>query len=426
MVRLPPWFRRGKNNRTAGTLERIFSVQEETVATKTQQIIGNSASLRATLASARKVARSSLSVLVTGESGTGKELFARFIHDESSRSKGPFVAVNCAAIPGELLEAELFGHKKGAFSGAVNDRDGLFVQAHGGTLFLDEIGDMPLPLQAKILRVLQEGEVRPVGARTVQKVDVRIVSATHRDLAEMAREKKFRDDLIFRLRGYALRLPPLRERERDVVTLAQVFLKSQKEFSGKGLSRDLQELLTTYAWPGNIRELQNAILAAAVDAPRNIGAEHLRRHLSGGGDLPKVTGTPLEKRLLTALEAGGKMTLAQMHADLHVPKPTLHRHLGKMVANGKAQRLEVTGLVVYSLPVLEIKDMDARLTPRQEKGVILAREKGRITRQGLSDALGVSIRTASRDLAEMTKNGLLEPNGVLGRFAGYTIPNQAR
>ncbi|MBF0625397.1 MAG: sigma 54-interacting transcriptional regulator [Magnetococcales bacterium] len=339
------------------------------MATKTQQIIGNSASLRATLASARKVARSSLSVLVTGESGTGKELFARFIHDESSRSKGPFVAVNCAAIPGELLEAELFGHKKGAFSGAVNDRDGLFVQAHGGTLFLDEIGDMPLPLQAKILRVLQEGEVRPVGARTVLKVDVRIVSATHRDLAKMAREKKFRDDLIFRLRGYALRLPPLRERERDVVTLAQVFLKSQKEFSGKGLSRDVQELLTTYTWPGNIRELQNAILAAAVDAPRNIGAEHLRRHLSGGGDLPKVTGTPLEKRLLTVLEAGGKMTLAQMHADLHVPKPTLHRHLGKMVADGKAQRLEVTGLVVYSLPVLEIKDMDARLTPRQEKAV---------------------------------------------------------
>ncbi|MBF0108696.1 MAG: sigma 54-interacting transcriptional regulator [Magnetococcales bacterium] len=389
------------------------------MATKTQQIIGNSASLRATLASARKVARSSLSVLVTGESGTGKELFARFIHDESSRSKGPFVAVNCAAIPGELLEAELFGHKKGAFSGAVNDRDGLFVQAHGGTLFLDEIGDMPLPLQAKILRVLQEGEVRPVGARTVLKVDVRIVSATHRDLAKMAREKKFRDDLIFRLRGYALRLPPLRERERDVVTLAQVFLKSQKEFSGKGLSRDVQELLTTYTWPGNIRELQNAILAAAVDAPRNIGAEHLRRHLSGGGDLPKVTGTPLEKRLLTVLEAGGKMTLAQMHADLHVPKPTLHRHLGKMVADGKAQRLEVTGLVVYSLPVLEIKDMDARLTPRQEKAVIHAREKGRITRQGLSDAFGVSIRTASRDLATLTEHGLLVSDGQSGRFAGF-------
>ena len=182
------------------------------------QIIGNSSSLRAAMARAKKVARTNLSVLITGESGTGKELFARFIHDQSPRAKKPFVAVNCAAIPGELLEAELFGHKKGAFSGAVRDQDGLFKQADGGTLFLDEIGDMPLPLQTKILRVLQEGEIRPVGARIVQKVDVRIISATHRDLVEMVQERKFREDLIFRLQGYALNLPPLRDRQRDVVT----------------------------------------------------------------------------------------------------------------------------------------------------------------------------------------------------------------
>ena len=395
------------------------------MATRTQQIIGNSASLKAAMASARKVARTSLPVLVTGESGTGKELFARFIHDESPRAGKPFIAVNCAAIPGELLEAELFGHKKGAFSGAVSDRDGLFVQANGGTLFLDEIGDMPLPLQAKILRVLQEGEVRPVGAKVVQKVDVRIVSATHRDLAEMARERTFREDLVFRLRGYALRLPPLRERDRDVVTLARAILKSRREFAGTGLSRDGQELLMAYDWPGNIRELQNVVLAAAVDATRNIGAEHLAGHLSGGVGMAKGIGVPLEERITTLLKETGRMTLAQIHGKLKIPKPTIHRHLGRLVADRSVERAEVSGLVVFSMKGSDPVGSENQLTPRQENAVAIVQDKGRITRQELAEALGISIRTASRDLGEMTRKGLLVQDGLQGRFAGYAVPNGA-
>jgi transcriptional regulator with GAF, ATPase, and Fis domain len=249
------------------------------VFNKPQSIIGNSPAIRTTLASAKKVAQTNMSVLVTGETGTGKELFARFIHDESSRARKPFVAINCAAIPEDLLEAELFGYKKGAFSGATKDHDGLFVQANGGTLFLDEIGDMPLPLQAKILRVLQESEVRPVGANIMKKVDIRIISATHQDLSGMARERKFREDLIFRLEGYALRLPALRERGHDIVTLARKFLKSHKGFSGKSLSRNAHGVLMAYSWPGNIRELQNVILAAAVEAPLTVDRRHLQSHM---------------------------------------------------------------------------------------------------------------------------------------------------
>ncbi|MBF0181519.1 MAG: sigma 54-interacting transcriptional regulator [Magnetococcales bacterium] len=391
------------------------------MATRTQPIIGNSASLKAAMARARKVARTNLSVLVTGESGTGKELFARFIHDQSPCAGKPFIAVNCAAIPGELLEAELFGHKKGAFSGAVSDKDGLFVQANGGTLFLDEIGDMPLPLQAKILRVLQEGEVRPVGAKVVQKVDVRIVSATHRDLAEMAKERKFREDLVFRLRGYALRLPPLRERDRDVVTLARAILKSRREFAGTGLSRDGQELLMAYEWPGNIRELQNVVLAAAVDATRNIGAEHLVGHLSGGMDLVNRIGIPLVERIITLIKETGRMTLAQLHGQLHEPKPTIHRHLGRLVAASTVERAEVSGLVVFSMKDSDLAGSGNQLTPRQEQAVAIVRDKGRITRQEMAEALGISIRTASRDLAELVRQGRLASDGQPGRMAGYQV-----
>ena len=305
-----------------------------------QHIIGNSACLRATMARAKKVARSNLSVLITGESGTGKELFARLVHDQSPRAKKPFVPVNCAAIPAELLEAELFGHKKGAFSGAVSDSTGLFMQANGGTLFLDEIGDMPLLLQAKILRVLQEGEIRPVGARVVQKVDVRIISATHCDLVEMVQERKFREDLIFRLQGYALRLPALRERGHDIVTLARKFLKSHKGFSGKSLSRNTHGMLMSYSWPGNIRELQNVILAAAVEAPLTVDRRHLQSHMKGYVVVTGETMTSMEGRIIQTIKnSDQKTTLAQLHADLHVPKPTLHRYLVRMADNGTVNRV---------------------------------------------------------------------------------------
>ena len=391
---------------------------------KQQKIIGNSASLRTALARARKVARTDLSVLVTGESGTGKELFARLIHDESPRAKKTFVAINCAAIPAELLEAELFGYEKGAFSGAMAKKNGLFMEANGGTLFLDEIGDMPLLLQAKILRVLQEGEVRPVGARAVQKVDVRIVAATHRDLAKMAADGKFREDLIYRLRRYTLNLPPLRDRGRDIITLGKTFLKTSSVGGDKNLGRDGQALLMGHAWPGNIRELQNTILATAVDAPKIIGARHLRPHLMGKMKIPSQFNIPLADRLLTAIDSGGPMTLAKLHADLQVPKTTLHRHLTKMVGNGTVRRTSNGATVWFTSSDEESAKFSVQPLDRQTQAIRIAEKSGRITRQKLAEAAGVSIRTAGRDLANLVKKGILEPDGLGGRFSGFTINNR--
>ena len=390
---------------------------------KPPKIIGNSASLRAALASAKKVARSDLSVLITGESGTGKELFARLIHDESPRARKSFVAVNCAAIPAELMEAELFGHEKGAFTGAGAKKTGLFMEANGGTLFLDEIGDMPLILQAKILRVLQEGEFRPIGARAVQKVDVRIVAATHRDLAKMAVDGKFREDLIFRLEGYALRLPALRERGHDIVTLAQAFLKSRKEFSGKSLGRDAHALLMAYSWPGNVRELQNVILAAAVESPMTVRSQHVRPHLKGEVIMPEDSEASVPSRVVAALEqAGQKMTLAQLHADLQVPKPTLHRFLVLLVAEGRIDRVGSGRTVGFILRGEIVDQPESPLSDRQSQAVALVEKEGHLTRQQYANVFGVSIRTASRDLADMVRRGVLETDGQPGRFAGYAIP----
>jgi transcriptional regulator with GAF, ATPase, and Fis domain len=394
------------------------------VSNKSQSIIGNSPALRTTLASARKVAKTDLSVLITGESGTGKELFARYIHDQSPRAKKPFVAVNCAAIPGELLEAELFGHKKGAFSGAVCDREGLFMQANGGTLFLDEIGDMPLTLQAKILRVLQEGEVRPVGATIVKKVNVRIVSATYRDLSEMAEKKEFREDLIYRLKGYGLHLPPLRDRGHDIITLAKIFLSTRKEFSRKTIGRDALSFLLAHHWPGNIRELQNVILAAAVDAPKSISTQHLQSHLMNGDKHQPETNCSREDRLLAVIETGGRMTLAQLHVSLHIPKPTLHRHLAQMVIDGMVHRVTDGKTVWFAIGDKPSVGKEAFLPSRQEQAIHIAKETGRITRKQFAETIGVSIRTAGRELAKMVKVGILESDGQSGKWSGYIVTSR--
>lgn len=207
-------------------------------------------------------ARTEYPVLITGESGTGKELFARQIHHLSPRSMAPFLVQNCSAIPETLLESELFGYTKGAFTGAVKNRDGLFEAAHGGTLFLDEIGDMPLNLQARILRVIQAGEVKPLGANTARQVDVRIVSATHRDLKAMAAENRFREDLFYRLSVLPLPLPALRERPEDIPLLLKHFMHHESlklKMPPKRLRRETLNLLTTYGWGGNIRELENFV-----------------------------------------------------------------------------------------------------------------------------------------------------------------------
>jgi len=210
----------------------------------------------------RKVCDFRTTVLILGESGTGKELIARAIHFNSNRSRGAFIAVNCGAIPENLLESELFGHVKGAFTDAVSDKAGLFEQADGGTLLLDEIGEMPPFLQVKLLRVLQEGEIRPVGAGMAKRVDVRVVSATSRDLARDVADGRFREDLFYRLNVFCIKVPPLRERSGDIPLLAGHFLEKYGEQLGKTgvrLSSDALKALLNYAWPGNIRELENCI-----------------------------------------------------------------------------------------------------------------------------------------------------------------------
>ncbi|MBF0583412.1 MAG: sigma 54-interacting transcriptional regulator [Magnetococcales bacterium] len=394
------------------------------MANSNSAIVGSSKIIRATLARAEKVARTQLPVLITGESGTGKELFARHVHDHSSRAGRPYVAINCASVPGELLESEFFGYKQGAFSGAKDNRDGLFVQADGGTLFLDEIGDMPLPLQAKILRVLQEGEVRPLGAKSVQKVNVRIVAATHQDLGRMVADGKFREDLLFRLRGYALHLPPLRDRERDVIALTRMILKSMPEFANKDLSRDLQELLLTYPWPGNVRELRNAVLAAAVDAPRSIGANHLRPYLAVDCLTTTVVPViPVVDRLWMELADGKQISLAQLHDRLRIPKTTLHRHISHLVEQGRICRHEEGGGVCFVAAVANTV-AEQILPDRQAQAILLAKTSGRITRQQFADAVGISIRTAGRELAAMVNLGLLMADGRGGKMGGYVPCNR--
>ncbi len=237
------------------------------------KIIGKSRSIREVYKSIGKVANSNVSVLITGESGTGKELLAKAIHLASPRASAPFIAVNCASIPKELLESELFGYRKGAFTGADESRAGYFEAANHGTLFLDEIGDMPISLQAKLLRSLQEGEIQRLGSTQSISIDVRILSATNQDLAKMVEEKQFREDLFFRLNVVPLVLPPLREREEDIEILAQYFIeKYSKEFScpSKVLSEECIQLIKAYPWPGNVRELENVIKRTLVMSAGNV------------------------------------------------------------------------------------------------------------------------------------------------------------
>jgi two-component system nitrogen regulation response regulator NtrX len=250
------------------------------------RIVGDSPALKAVEEAIGRAAPTKASVLITGESGTGKELVARAIHRNSTRSAQPFVKVNCAAIPEELIESELFGHEKGAFTGATRSQVGKFVQAHGGTLFLDEVGDMSLKTQSKVLRALQDGEVEPVGAAKSMTVDVRVLAATNKDLPESIRSGTFREDLFFRLNVLPIRLPPLRERRQDidplVAYLAETFCR-ENNYRTKTFAPDALDALRDLPWRGNVRELRNAVERLIImtardtirssDIPPGVGAE---------------------------------------------------------------------------------------------------------------------------------------------------------
>ena len=247
--------------------ENILLKEELAERRGAPRIVGEHPRLKQVSLQLQRAAASDATVLLEGESGTGKELFARALHVLSARNEGPFVAINCAAIPETLLETELFGHEKGAFTGAAMRKPGRFELAHRGTLFLDEIGDLSLPLQAKILRALEEKQFERVGGTQTLRVDVRVVAATHRQLKQRVAERQFREDLFFRLSVFPIRIPPLRERHGDIAILARHFVeKFARDLSKPSLklSLDAVEALGTYPWPGNVRELQNCIERAAI------------------------------------------------------------------------------------------------------------------------------------------------------------------
>lgn len=255
-----------KNSSLKTRIETLQSEVEQKYDFETS-IIGQSKPMKKVFQMMQKATTNNISVIVTGETGTGKEMVAKSIHYNSARSKKPFVAVNMSAIPKELAESELFGHEKGAFTGAANRHAGKFEQAHGGTLFLDEIGEMAPELQAKLLRALQEKEIIRVGGTETVKIDCRIIAATHRNLQEEMKAGKFREDLYYRLFGLPIELPPLRDRDKDIVVLAKHFIESfcaENNMEVKAITKDALKKLMTYPFPGNIRELKSIIELAAV------------------------------------------------------------------------------------------------------------------------------------------------------------------
>jgi len=247
-------------------------------------MVGESPAMLAVYELLEKVAPANVSALVLGETGCGKELVAKAIHEHSKRADGPFVAENCAAVPANLLESELFGHVKGSFTGAIADRKGTFATAHQGTVFLDEIGDMPLDMQSKLLRVLQDGEVRPVGSNKSRRVDVRLVAATNKDLGAECAAGRFREDLFYRINVVTIQLPPLRERGGDVALLVRFFLHEIAIELGRPLTLlpKALEALEAWPWPGNVRELENELRRASVFSSGEISREDLSPRLLAG------------------------------------------------------------------------------------------------------------------------------------------------
>ncbi len=320
-------------------------------------LIGRSAPMQEIYRVMARLMGTDLTVTVVGESGTGKELIARALHDYGKRRNGPFVALNMAAIPRELIESELFGHEKGAFTGAAARAAGRFEQARDGTLFLDEIGDMPPDAQTRLLRVLQEGEYTSVGGRAPVRVDVRIVAATHRDLRDLIRQGLFREDLFYRLNVVPIRVPPLRERKADIPDLVHHFLRRAaraglppKSIDGAGM-----KALTAHSWPGNVRELENLVQRLAVlYAEETIGAEAVARELSGPGEPAADAAPPRSENLAEAVDRrlrayfdahGGALPAPGLHERVlrEVERPLIARALAATAGN-QLRAAELLGL----------------------------------------------------------------------------------
>jgi formate hydrogenlyase transcriptional activator len=311
---------------------RFGSADQDTNPRRFEQIIGNSPALESVLEQVEQVAPTGSTVLVQGETGTGKELIARALHNLSSRCGRPFIKLNCAAIPFDLLESELFGHEKGAFTGAISQKIGRFELADKGTLFLDEVGDIPLALQPKLLRVLQEQEFERLGSGRTHQVDVRLVAATHRNLVEMVKRNEFRSDLYYRLNVFPIPLPPLRARREDIPALVEHFVEIYARRMGKQIdqiSPETMSELTSYAWPGNIRELQNFIERSVILSSGNV----LRPPLSS-------------LKSAATMEAQEAVTLEEAERD-HIRKILEQTRWVVSGPNGAAARLGIKRSTLY-------------------------------------------------------------------------------
>ncbi|MBK8083288.1 MAG: nitrogen regulation protein NR(I) [Devosia sp.] len=312
---------------------------------ETMPLVGRSPAMQDIYRALARLMQTDLTVMITGESGTGKELVARALHNFGKRRNGPFVAINMAAIPRDLIEAELFGHEKGAFTGATARSSGRFEQAEGGTLFLDEIGDMPMDAQTRLLRVLQEGEYTMVGGRTPIKSNVRIVAATHRDLSQMIRQGLFREDLYYRLNVVPIRLPPLRERVDDISDLVQHFLRTaQREGEPvKTIAADAIRLMQNYSWPGNVRELENLVRRlSALYADENISVEIVQSELNLSDRQPLQAAAAGPVDVSTAVETHVAQVLREYEPNLP-PAGLYQRVLDRVEAPLIAMALNACG-----------------------------------------------------------------------------------
>ena len=384
-------------------------------------IVGQSPALRQAMRLLLQVAPTDLTVLITGETGTGKELFARAIHGLSPRRRFPFVSLNCAAIPETLLESELFGHVRGAFTGATTDRQGFFEVAHQGTLFLDEIGEMPLATQAKVLRVLESGEFSPLGSSEIRRVDVRLIAATNRDLERAVQEGTFRQDLYYRLNTVRIHLPPLRDRPEDIPLLVEYFAARICERLGiefEGIAPEALLLLQQQPWRGNVRELRN-VLETIITLERGayITPEIVRRYLqqSSAGEAA-VSPVPAERAIVA---------LGRSRGEAASPAPFDTHLLYRVLLDMRSELAELRRALQFLLPTLEalqahLQELTQRVEQRDEEGegirlrdeadfrlddierrlIIAALKRFGGNRRLAARALGISERTLYRKLAQ--------------------------
>ena len=407
------------------------------------EIIGTSIALKRALAHAKAVAPGNAPVLIQGPTGSGKEAIAHLVH-QASRRAGPFIAVNCASLTSALVESELFGHVRGAFTGATDAKPGLFESANNGTLFLDEIGELRPDVQAHLLRVLQEGKIRRVGATTETRVNVRIVAATHRDLAAMAAAGTFREDLLWRLAGSTVQVPPLAERGRDVLHLAKHILATSglqprirvrgsatevdpsKDTRVFSLSDGAARRLLEHSWPGNVRELQKVLREVCLLASGPvILARHVQQILGTSDRGEPAPTSPDAEHLVAVLSGRGEILSTELRSELGLPRTSLWRLIqplldqGQVITLGKGRATRYRWVCVANS--LTDDKVGRALTADERRVLALVAQLGVARRRDLVERLGLSMRTASRVLGRMVEAGSLRS----GNGATYVLTSPA-